>query len=122
MTRTRVYIATTQGPAQVRVLAKEQPRMPGQGHEIFSDVYLSDPFEKLPIANAYKDFVRKPTGVVERLFGHPVIRDETGSPIFVVSRTNNILETGFAANKQHLRRRTGRRHLGQDIEAMPPHL
>ena len=72
MTRTRVYIATTQGPAQVRVLAKEQPRMPGQGHEIFSDVYLSDPFEKLPIAGAYKDFVRKPTGVVERLFGHPV--------------------------------------------------
>jgi len=72
VTRTRVYIATTQGPAQVRVLAKEQPRMPGQGHEIFSDVYLSDPFEKLPIAGAYKDFVRKPTGVVERLFGHPV--------------------------------------------------
>ena len=54
------------------VAGQEQPRMPGQGHEIFSDVYLSDPFEKLPIANAYKDFVRKPTGVVERVFGHPV--------------------------------------------------
>jgi len=89
------------------------------------DLFESDLRRQAPKRQLYD---RSPTWVVldhlsryrDRLFGHPVIRDETGSPIFVVSRTNNILETGFAANKQHLRRRTGRRHLGHDIEAMPP--
>jgi hypothetical protein len=89
------------------------------------DRFESDLRRRAPKRQLYD---KSPTWVVldhlkryrERLFGHPVIRDDTGTPIFVVSRTNNVLETGFATNKQHLRRRTGRRHLGQDIEAMPP--
>lgn len=46
--------------------------MPSEGHEIFSCVYLSEPWDCLPISDAYRDFVRRPTGVIERMFDHPV--------------------------------------------------
>jgi hypothetical protein len=56
----------------------------------------------------------------QHLFGHPVVRDETGQVIHVVDRTNNPLETFFSTNKQGLRRRTGRKHLTRDLEDLPP--
>jgi hypothetical protein len=59
--------------------------------------------------NKYKD----------QLFGHPVIRDDDGTVIAVVERTNNVDEHFFGNQKQQLRRRVGRAHLGRDLEDQP---
>ena len=53
------------------------------------------------------------------LFGHPVLRDEDGSVLAVVERTNNIAEHFFGDDKHGLRRRVGRAHLGRDLEQQP---
>jgi hypothetical protein len=53
------------------------------------------------------------------LFGHPVILDEDGTVIAVVQRTNNVDEHFFGNEKQQLRRRVGRAHLGRDLEDQP---
>ncbi len=53
------------------------------------------------------------------LFGHPVLRDEQGTVVAVVDRTNNVLEHFFALGKEHLRRRLGKAHLGRDLEDQP---
>ena len=53
------------------------------------------------------------------LFGLPVIRDDDGTVIAVVERTNNVAEHFFGKEKQHLRRRLGRAHLGRDLEDQP---
>ena len=55
----------------------------------------------------------------ERLFGHPVARDDAGKIVAVVERTNNMAEHFFGADKQRLRRRLGRAHLGRDLEDQP---
>ena len=44
------------------------------------------------------------------LFGHPMLRDEDGSVLAVVERTNNVLGILFGRSKQRLRRRLGRAH------------
>ena len=54
-----------------------------------------------------------------QLFGHPVIRDNDGTVIAVVERTNNVDEHFFGNEKQQLRRRVGRAHLGRDLEDQP---
>ena len=54
-----------------------------------------------------------------KLFGHPVVRDDNGSVIAVVERTNNTDEHFFGKEKQQLRRRVGRAHLGRDLEDQP---
>ncbi len=53
------------------------------------------------------------------LFGHPARQDEDGKIIAVVERTNNVAEHFFGADKQKLRRRLGRAHLGRDLEDQP---
>jgi hypothetical protein len=53
------------------------------------------------------------------LVGHPAIRDENGTVLAVVDRTNNVLERLFSSNKQRLRRRVGRALLGRDMELQP---
>ena len=55
----------------------------------------------------------------DQLFGHPVILDDAGAVIAVVQRTNNVDEHFFGNEKQHLRRRVGRAHLGRDLEDQP---
>jgi hypothetical protein len=55
----------------------------------------------------------------DQLFGHPVIRDGDGTVIAVVERTNNVDEHFFGDEKQQLRRRVGRAHLGRDLEDQP---
>ena len=55
----------------------------------------------------------------QRLFGHPSVRDEDGHIQAIVERTNNVLEHFFGDEKQHLRRRLGRAHLGRDLENQP---
>lgn len=54
-----------------------------------------------------------------KLFGHPVVRDDNGAVIAVVERTNNTDEHFFGKEKQQLRRRVGRAHLGRDLEDQP---
>ena len=54
-----------------------------------------------------------------QLFGHPVIIDDSGTVIAVVQRTNNVDEHFFGNEKQRLRRRVGRAHLGRDLEDQP---
>ncbi len=53
------------------------------------------------------------------LFGHPALHDEDGAIVAVVERTNNVPEHFFGAQKQKLRRRVGRAHLGRDLEDQP---
>ena len=55
----------------------------------------------------------------DHLFGHPVVRDESGRVVAVVDRTNNPAEHFFSRNKQDLRRRTGRHHLCRELEDLP---
>jgi len=55
----------------------------------------------------------------KHLFGHPALRDEDGTILAVVERTNNVPEHFFGAEKRKLRRRLGRAHLGRDLEDQP---
>ena len=55
----------------------------------------------------------------DRLFGHPIRRDEKGTIVAIVERTNNVAEHFFGNEKQHLRRRLGRANLGRDLEDQP---
>ena len=74
MTAVRVYVATTEGPSEVQRIAEEDP-------EVRSVVCLNGTSEALPISAKYDSFVRKPTGVIERLFGHPVFRMDVAARI-----------------------------------------
>ncbi|MES9902364.1 MAG: hypothetical protein ABW168_06730 [Sedimenticola sp.] len=55
----------------------------------------------------------------KHLFGHPTLRDEDGTVLAVVERTDNVPEHFFGAEKRKLRRRLGRAHLGRDLEDQP---
>ena len=55
----------------------------------------------------------------DRLFGHPIRRDEKGTIVAIVERTNNVAEHFFGNEKQQLRRRWGRANLGRDLEDQP---
>ena len=55
----------------------------------------------------------------EHLFGHPALRDEDGTIVAVVERTDNVPGHFFGDQKQKLRRRVGRAHLGRDLENQP---
>ena len=74
MIRVSVLIATTDGPVQVQRLAEEDP-------EVRSVICLNGTSEALPISGAYDAFVRKPTGVIERLFGHSVFRMDVSARV-----------------------------------------
>lgn len=74
MTAVRVYVATTEGPSEIQRIAEEAP-------EVRSVVCLDGTSEALPISAAYDAFVRKPTGIIERLFGHPVYRVDVSTRI-----------------------------------------
>ncbi len=63
----RVFIATTEGPSEIQRIVAEDV-------DVRSVVCLDGTSEALPISRDYDAFVRKPTGVVERLFGHPSFR------------------------------------------------
>ena len=70
----RVVIGTTNGPSEVQRLAKEDS-------DVRSVVCLDGTTRALPISADYDAFVRKPTGVVQTLFGHPVYRMDVSAPI-----------------------------------------
>jgi hypothetical protein len=70
----RVLIATTRGPSAVQRITPEDA-------EVRSVVCLDGKAMPLPISAAYEHFVRKPTGVIERHFGHPSFRMDVEHPI-----------------------------------------
>ncbi len=74
MSKIRIYIATTDGPSEVQRLEKEDP-------EVRSVICMRNTSESLPISPAYDAFVRKPTGTIERLYGHPVYRMDVSERI-----------------------------------------
>lgn len=56
---------------------------------------------------------------IKQLFGHPSQLDDNGKVVAIVERTNNVAEHFFGSDKQKLRRRLGRAHLGRDLEDQP---
>jgi len=74
LTRVRVYISTTEAPAEIQRIAEEDP-------EIRSVMCLDGKAVELPVSAAYDSFVRKPTGVIEAEFGHPSYRVDVGARI-----------------------------------------
>ena len=82
-------------------------------HEQVGDDSLTKPTTPHAIILKYFNKYR------DHLFGHPVIRNENGAVIAVVERTNNVDERFFGKEKQQLRRRLGRAHLGRDLEDQP---
>lgn len=70
----RVLIATTRGPVEVLNIARENPA-------VRSVICVGGSFTALPVSPAYDAFVREPTGVVERMTGHPVYRTDVDAPI-----------------------------------------
>ncbi len=67
MNAVRVFIATTEGPAEVQRITEEDP-------DVRSVVCLDGKAMPLPISPDYDAFVRNPTGVIERGFGHGAFR------------------------------------------------
>ncbi len=74
MTLVRVHVGTTEGPAEIQRITDEPPG-------IRSVVCLDGKAVALPISADYDSFVRRPTGVVERLFGHSAFRMDVGARI-----------------------------------------
>ena len=67
VSRVRVFVATTEGPSEIQHIIEEDP-------DVRSVICLNGTSEALPVSRDYDSFVRKPTGIVERLFGHPSYR------------------------------------------------
>jgi len=70
----QVLIATTAGPVVVERITEEVP-------EVDSVICLQGKAVALPISNAYNSFVREPTGVVQRYFGHAAYRIDVSATV-----------------------------------------
>ena len=74
MTLVRVYIATTEGPAEVQRITEEEPK-------VNSVICLDGKALALPISPDYELFVRSPTGIIEKAYGHSAYRMDVSSAI-----------------------------------------
>ena len=74
MTSVRVYIATTEGPAEVQRITAEEPN-------VNSVICLDGKALALPISPDYDAFVRRPTGILEQAYGHPAYRMDVSAAI-----------------------------------------
>ncbi|MCZ6638132.1 MAG: hypothetical protein O7C66_08065, partial [Alphaproteobacteria bacterium] len=74
MKRFRLFIGTTDGPAEVQKVTPEN-------REVRSVICLDGKAISLPISDDYDTFVRRPTGVVEALLGHSAYRVDISRPI-----------------------------------------
>jgi hypothetical protein len=70
----KILIGTTDGPTEVQRITPEDP-------EVRSVVCLDGKAIALPISEDYDAFVRRPTGVIETLTGHPAYRVDISQPI-----------------------------------------
>jgi hypothetical protein len=69
-----IFIATTKGSVGIQRITEEDS-------DIDSVVCLAGKAMPLPISNSYQDFVRQPTGVVQRDFGHGSFRVDLSATI-----------------------------------------
>lgn len=108
----------------------QQPPLPALQHQQIRDIeedvstyrsILRDRFDQATGDHraAVKTVLSALDRVKGRLFGHPVIRDTEGKPTFVVDRTNNAIEHLFSRQNQAMRRQTGRKNLGRDLDDLP---
>jgi len=74
VSRVRIIIATTTSPVTVQRITEEDA-------EVNSVVCLAGKAMALPISPAYDAFVRDPTGVIQRHFGHPAFRVDVSEKI-----------------------------------------
>ena len=74
MTLPTIWIATTREPVEIVSITEEDP-------DIRSVLCLSDSFQELPISPLYDAFVRRPTGLIEQMTGHPSYRVDLSGPI-----------------------------------------
>ncbi|MTI08727.1 hypothetical protein [Curvivirga aplysinae] len=72
--KTRILIATSEGPSEIQSLVPEDP-------DVACAVCLNGSTEALPITRGYHAFVRKPTGVIERMTGHKSYRMDVSASI-----------------------------------------
>jgi len=112
--------------AHQRELASLGARRMGEIEAALRD-YRAELGERIASSQNAGALSRSPSAVIvsyldrygERLFGHPTRRDEEGTIVAIVERTNNVPEHFFGNEKQHLRRRLGRANLGRDLEDQP---
>jgi hypothetical protein len=74
MSKTAVFIATTEGPTRLQRLTAEAP-------DVRSVICLGGRAMALPISPDYDNFVRRPTGVIEACYGHSAYRMDISDPI-----------------------------------------
>jgi hypothetical protein len=126
----------------LRIANAELPRAEGRYHQIEFPAWEAQRLKEIDTAvKEYKAELRarlqtdgagtpinpSPSAIVLKyfdrygahLFGHPTHRDDNGVILNVVERTNNVLECFFGRQKQQLRRRVGRAHLGKDLQDQP---
>lgn len=112
--------------AHQRALAPLEARRMREIEAALSD-YRAELGERIASSQCAGSLSTSPSAVIvsyldrygERLFGHPTRRDEAGTVVAIVERTNNVPERFFGHEKQHLRRRLGRANLGRDLEDQP---
>ena len=70
----KVFIPTTRGAVRVLSITREAP-------EIRSVICIGGSFEALPVSGSYDQFVRRPTGVIEKLLGEGSYRTDLDGPV-----------------------------------------
>ena len=70
----KVFIPTTRGTVRVLSITREAP-------EIRSVICIVGSFEALPVSGSYDQFVRRPTGVIEKLLGEGSYRTDLDGPV-----------------------------------------
>lgn len=89
--KTRIYIATTNGPVEIQRITREDA-------QVRSVICLNGTAKALPIARAYDAFVKEPTGVVQRSFDHPSYRLDVNQ---LISNGNSWQLGVFCAHAFH---------------------
>ncbi|MBK19961.1 MAG: hypothetical protein CMM52_14105 [Rhodospirillaceae bacterium] len=74
MSKTAVFIATTEGPTRLQRITAEAP-------DVRSVICLGGRAMVMPISPDYDTFVRRPTGIIEACYGHSAYRMDISDPI-----------------------------------------
>jgi len=70
----KVFIPTTRGAVQILSITREAP-------DIRSVLCIEGSFEALPVSSGYDQFVRRPTGVIEKCLGKGSYRTDLDAPV-----------------------------------------
>ncbi len=70
----KVFIPTTRGAVQILSITRESP-------DIRSVLCIEGSFEALPVSSGYDQFVRRPTGVIEKCLGEGSYRTDLDAPV-----------------------------------------